>query len=109
MRVATRKSSQRFGIAAYKRFFFLTPPTFQLPFDNDRICQVLKILRPHKNNGSTARCVSTKPSGIVLKQTSLKPGAGDADIVGAVCAAKDVNVNIHMAPLSFDKFRMRVS
>src|SRR5205085_5720096 len=60
----------------------------------DRVSDALEVLLPHEDDRAPRRGVAAETAGVVLTHAILERAARDADVIGSVGAAEDVDVDI---------------
>ena len=88
-----REGAHALPIAADQRFFFCAAPPFDLPLAGDCVHCIREVLTPDQLDRAARECVSAIRPAIVLADLLIERLARAADIVRAVRAAQNANVD----------------
>jgi len=96
---APRQAAQRREITPDQRLFLRASPAFDLSLGGHRILDAFEILMEDEGYRPTAGGVAVECAGLMFGETLLKADACGADILRAIGAAQDVEINIHLISL----------
>src|ERR1051326_9037322 len=85
---------QQLIVALDQCLFLCAAPTLEPALSRDCIRQILKLLMPRENGGTSRCCVSAKAAGIMLTHSVPEIPARDADIIGSIGTAENIDVDV---------------
>jgi hypothetical protein len=70
-----------------QRLFFLSSPTFDLPFCRDRIFNLFEFLLEDQNDRASPRRIAIEETSLMLREPLAQAAARRTDVIGNIGAA----------------------